>query len=155
MHDNIFESDCDAIVNTVNCVGVMGGGLAKQFRLRYPEMNLAYQHACARGEVITGKMWEWYNYPLRKWIINFPTKDDWRNPSKIEYVNDGLQDLRRVIDDLNLPSIAIPALGCGLGGLKWVDVEALIAKWLAPGAILIKGGVRVDIYPPTGRKYTL
>lgn len=148
-HDNIFDSDCRAIINTVNCVGVMGGGLAKQFRLRHPEMNLAYQAACANGQVKVGKMWSWYDSVESRWLINFPTKDDWRDPSEMEYIEDGLEDLRLVIADLNLHSIAIPPLGCGLGGLDWDDV--------LPRIISILGDVtaRVEIYPPNGKKYAL
>lgn len=147
MTDNIFDSDCEAIVNTVNCVGVMGGGLAKQFRLRYPEMNRDYQAACARGEVQIGKMYNWYDHP-DCWIINFPTKDDWRNPSQLSYIIDGLKDLRLVIADLHLKSIAIPPLGCGLGGLEWADVRPLIEE-------LRDIAARVEVYPPDGPKYLL
>lgn len=149
MHDNIFDSDCAAIVNTINCVGVMGGGLAKQFRLRYPDMNHAYQLACGAGRVQVGKMWNWYHAPEDRWIINFPTKDDWRNPSELNYVRDGLVDLALVIDDLGLHSIAIPPLGCGLGGLKWSDVLPVIHKQLRNVT------AHIEIYPPDGRKYAI
>lgn len=148
MSDNIFDSDCGAIVNTINCVGVMGGGLAKQFRERYPEMNADYQNACARGQIQIGKMWNWYSHPDKRWLINFPTKDDWRDPSKLRYVTEGLVDLRKVVEDLKV-SIAIPPLGCGLGGLEWKFVEPLITSTFADIP------TRVDIYPPLGRKYTL
>lgn len=147
--DSIFDSGCAAIVNAVNCVGVMGGGLAKQFRLRYPDMNSAYQSACAMGQVRIGKMWNWYHAPEGRWLINFPTKDDWRNPSLLSYIRDGLADLALVIDDLGLHYIAIPPLGCGLGGLKWEDVLPLIYEGL--------GNVtaHIEIYPPDGRKYAI
>jgi O-acetyl-ADP-ribose deacetylase (regulator of RNase III) len=158
MHDDIFASICEALVNPINCVGVMGGGLAKQFRLRYWDMNKAYQDACARGEVKVGKMWQWWEQPLfqkdgtireARWIINFPTKDDWRNPSKIEYIRDGMEDLVRVISDLHLSSIAIPGLGAGLGGLDWPEVEAVIHHGLRNVT------AHVEIYPPEGRKYII
>ena len=150
MPDNIFDSDCDAIINTINCVGNMGGGLAAQFRLRYPVMNEAYQGACAHGQVRTGKMWTWFDRNEGRWLINFPTKDDWRHPSEISYIIEGLQDLRQVLYDLRLESVAIPPLGCGLGGLKWAEVEPLIREALAD-----LDGVRVDIYPPDVPHYTM
>lgn len=143
--DNIFDSDCDAIINTINCVGNMGGGLAAQFRYRYPLMNEEYQSACARGHIQTGKMWNWWDHEEQRWLINFPTKDDWRDPSELSYVKDGLRDLALVVDDLHLTSLAIPPLGCGLGGLKWVDVEPLI--------IAADLRCRLEIYPPDGPKY--
>ena len=148
-YDNIFNSDCEAIVNTINCVGVMGGGLAKQFRLRYPAMNEAYQGACARGEVKVGKMWHWWEASEQRWLINFPTKHDWRNPSELEWVEVGLQDLRKVIADLHLHSIAIPPLGCGLGGLQWDDVLPMIVNALGDVT------AHIEIYPPDGKKYAL
>lgn len=148
--DNIFDSDADAIINTVNIVGVMGGGLAAQFRDRYPAMNADYQQACANRQLEIGKMWSWYDDAGKRWLINFPTKLDWRDPSQNSYVIDGLVDLKKVIADLKLTSIAIPPLGCGLGGLHWEEIEPLIA-----GALGDLEGVRVDIYPPNGVKYTL
>lgn len=148
---DIFESDCDAIINTVNCVGVMGGGLAAAFRERYPRLNQDYQTACANGQVQVGKMWNWFIDDELVWAINFPTKDDWRNPSELTYIKDGLQDLRKVIADLRLSSIAIPPLGCGLGGLNWSDVLPMIKEALGD-----LDGVRIDIYPPNNEdKYTL
>jgi O-acetyl-ADP-ribose deacetylase (regulator of RNase III) len=153
-HDNIFESDCDAIVNTINCVGNMGGGLAKAFRERFPDMNEAYQHACANDKVRVGQMWTWWQKPWDwrpqgQWIINFPTKADWRNPSQLQYIADGLVDLKGVIHDLHLTSIAIPALGCGLGGLDWEEVEPLLIDLAGqtPAAL--------HIYPPEGKFYTI
>lgn len=148
--DNIFESDCQAIINTVNCVGVMGGGLAKQFRQRYPYMNDAYQRICARGEMRPGRIWPYWDGHERRWLINFPTKLDWRNPSELSYIEDGLKDLRRVTADLHLDSIAVPPLGCGLGGLRWDDVLPLIKEYLGD-----LDRVRVEIYPPDGKKYDL
>ena len=159
-HDNIFESDCEAIVNTINTKGHMGAGLARKFGDRYPEMELAYQHACAKGYVEVGRMWTWLHHgknladPTR-WIINFPTKDDWRNPSRYDYIVDGLEDLQRVILDLHLKSIAIPALGSGLGGLNWDVVRALICTELDHLTHLRVPSIRIDIYPPEGKHYSL
>ena len=150
MSDNIFDSDCDAIVNTINCVGVMGGGLAAQFRQRFPEMNEAYEIQCGEGIIRPGRMWVWHGGGDHdKYLVNFPTKDHWKDPSKLEYIEDGLRDLRHALHVLGIKSIAIPPLGCGLGGLKWDDVEPLIKQYLAGVP------VRVDIYPPDGPKYTL
>lgn len=145
-NNNIFDSDCDAIINTINCVGVMGGGLAAKFRARYPAMNDSYQEACARGKVEVGKMWHWWEPDEQRWLINFPTKDDWRDPSELKYVEDGLIDLRKVCADLHLTSLAIPALGCGLGGLDWDAVEPLIHYYLDDLDI------RLVLYPPQERR---
>lgn len=154
---NIFDTTCEAAVNTINCVGVMGGGLAKQFRLRFPEMNEAYMSACGNNKVKIGKMWEWWDAETGLWIINFPTKDDWRQPSKLEYITDGLKDLQLVIADLKVQSIAIPALGCGLGGLDWSVVEPLIVRGMQElmASPLSHPVHRVEIYTPTGGMYTL
>lgn len=149
--DNIFDSNCEAIINTINCVGVMGGGLAKAFRERYPEMNEAYQGACAHNQVKVGKMWSWFDHGRGQWLINFPTKDDWRNPSKYDYIIDGMQDLKAVIADLHLKSIAIPALGCGLGGLRWEDVRVIIHHTLQN----LADDTIIEIYPPNAAKYIL
>ncbi len=119
---DIFESECEAIVNTVNCYGKMGKGLALEFKNRYPEMFLVYKRACDEGRVKVGKMHIWKN------IINFPTKDHWRNPSKMEYITSGLQDLVEVIKEKGVKSIAIPPLGCGLGGLNFYLVKKQIEE---------------------------
>lgn len=146
---NIFDSDCEAIVNTVNCVGVMGKGLALQFKQRYPQMYASYRAACTKDQVSIGEMRVWYE-PNGKVIINFPTKIHWRNPSQLWFITEGLHDLKRVIRTLGLTSVAIPPLGCGNGGLDWTEVKSLIH------AILGNLGIRVDIYPPNnGAMYTL
>lgn len=148
---NIFDSTADALVNTINCVGVMGGGLAGQFRIKYPEMNEAYEAACKNGEVQVGKMWNWYDEASSQWLINFPTIDrDWANPT-LDYIVDGLKDLQQVIADLNLTSIAIPALGCGIAGFKWEDVQPLIHSAMNETA----DDVEVEIYTPDAVKYLL
>ena len=153
-HDNIFESHAQAIVNPINCVGNMGGGLARLFRLRYPEMNEAYQLACAGGLIVPGRMWVWHHTgknltdPSRA-IINFPTKLDWRNPSEMEYIEDGLEDLRLVIADLKLESIAFPPLGCGLGGLDWEEVEPMLIDLAG------RTSACLHIYRPEGKYYQI
>ncbi|HEY9293248.1 MAG TPA: macro domain-containing protein, partial [Microlunatus sp.] len=125
---DLLAADVDALVNTVNCVGVMGKGIALQFKRRYPKMFKAYQQACRHGEVRVGRMFvvptDELNGP--QFVINFPTKRHWRSPSKIEFIEDGLADLRRVVEELGIQSIAIPPLGAGNGGLDWDAVEPRI-----------------------------
>lgn len=129
---NIFdETDADALVNPVNCVGVMGAGLALQFRKRYPDMFLSYRKACVASRVRVGEM---YVYKIKgqfpRYIINFPTKQHWSNPSKVEYIQTGLHDLIRILKDLKIGKVAIPPIGCGLGGLPWGVVRKMVAEAL-------------------------
>lgn len=129
---DLFQSGAEALVNTVNCVGVMGKGLALQFKNRYPENYALYRKACSQGRVQPGKLYvvSVYEDFNKKIIINFPTKYHWRNPSEYIYITSGLADLRYVINDLRIRSIAIPPLGCGLGGLRWDVVKNLITDAL-------------------------
>jgi O-acetyl-ADP-ribose deacetylase (regulator of RNase III) len=124
---NVLDSDCEAIVNTVNCYGKMGKGLALLYKRKFPQMFLAYKRACDEGKVKTGTMHLWKN-PNGGWVINFPTKDHWRNPSQMEWIVLGLQNLVEVIKDKDIKSIAIPPLGCGLGGLEWYRVRGEIKR---------------------------
>jgi len=123
----------DAIVNTVNSVGVMGKGIALEFKKRYPENFIEYKKACQSKELKIGKS---LVFPIEdelihtKFIINFPTKVHWRNPSKIEYIEEGLNDLAEIIRDKEIKSILMPALGCGNGNLDWDIVKPLIKKKL-------------------------
>ncbi len=130
INGDIFTSNADAFINTVNCVGVMGKGLALEVKKRYPDCFLQYKNACAQGLVKTGKM-HVYADESGKYIINFPTKNHWRYNSQMSYIEEGLVDLCTVIKDLKLKSIAIPALGCSNGGLNWSDVKPVIIKHLA------------------------
>jgi O-acetyl-ADP-ribose deacetylase (regulator of RNase III) len=125
---DIFTIDSQAIVNTVNCVGVMGRGIALQFKKKYPENYKDYEAACKRKEVKPGKMFVHDTRKLinPKYIINFPTKRHWRGKSRLEDIESGLKDLIKVIIDRNIQSIAIPPLGAGLGGLDWFTVKNLI-----------------------------
>lgn len=128
---DLFTSGAEALVNPVNTVGVMGGGLAWAFKSRFPVMEREYRKQCRRGELTVGTMHVWRNSDPNgspRWIINFPTKADWRDPSRIEYITSGLSDLVRVIREHQVSSVAIPALGCGLGGLEWAAVEPLIQQ---------------------------
>lgn len=127
---NLLKADVEAYVNPVNTVGVMGAGLALQFRNTYPAMFTAYQQACRERQITVGAMHVW---PFRvpgenqdRYIINFPTKNHWRGKSRRSYIDDGLVDLVRVISDLGIKSIAVPALGCGLGGLAWSTVRSRV-----------------------------
>lgn len=136
---NLFESGVQAIVNPVNCVGVMGAGLALEFKKRYPQMFRFYADACKKNEVKTGQIWVWREKRLEEitlpdgrtvlepeWIMNFPTKQHWKNPSKLEWIASGLDDLAIRARMNGVESIAIPALGCGYGGLKFDAVKSLI-----------------------------
>lgn len=130
---NLLESDAAAIVNTVNTVGIMGKGIALQFKNQYPNNYKLYAMACKAKEVVVGKMFVTEETSLlggKKIIINFPTKTDWRKPSEYSYIETGLQDLVKVIEDKNIKSIAIPPLGAGNGGLDWNKVKELIEKYL-------------------------
>lgn len=125
---NLLDSDAEALVNTVNEIGVMGKGVALMFRDAFPENTRRYTTACKSNQVNVGKMFVVQD--KNRFIINFPTKKHWRNPSKIEWIRDGLQDLVSVILEKQIKSIAIPKLGCGAGGLEWVDVKKEIENAL-------------------------
>ena len=130
---NLLEADAEALVNTVNTQGVMGKGLALAFKKTFPENFQAYAQACQSGQVETGKMFITEQQALLgpRWIINFPTKQHWRDPSKLEWIDQGLEDLRKNLADNQIVSVAIPPLGCGLGGLDWQLVKPRIADALA------------------------
>lgn len=130
---NLLEAEAEALVNTVNTVGVMGKGIALMFKEAYPENFREYVDACKRGDVIVGKMFVTERHALHgaRWIINFPTKKHWRGASRLEWVVAGLDDLRRVIEEKGIRSIAIPPLGTGNGGLDWRDVRPVVTKMLA------------------------
>lgn len=124
------QTDVHAIVNTVNCVGVMGKGIALEFKKEYPENFRIYQRLCLNKQVHVGKMLPYHiQRPYGpKYVINFPTKLHWRNDSKIEYIAEGLEDLKRLCQELFITKIAMPRLGCGNGGLDWLDVLPLIKQ---------------------------
>jgi O-acetyl-ADP-ribose deacetylase (regulator of RNase III) len=127
---NLLTADAEALVNTVNTVGVMGKGIALQFKRAFPGNYKAYKRACDRGEVKLGRMFVWDTGGLTaghpRYIINFPTKGHWRARSKLSDIEAGLVDLVRVIREHDIRSVAVPPLGCGHGGLQWRDVEPLI-----------------------------
>jgi O-acetyl-ADP-ribose deacetylase (regulator of RNase III) len=130
---NLLEEDAQALVNAVNCVGVMGKGIALQFKQAFPENFQQYKKACDAKEVQPGRMFTVPTGKLfnPKYIINFPTKRHWREKSKIEYVQTGLKALVAEVQQLGINSIAIPALGCGNGGLDWLEVKPLIESAFA------------------------
>ena len=127
---DMFDMTVDIRVNTVNCVGVMGAGVALAFKTRYPAMFSAYKKACDAGEVRPGLLHIWQS--PTEWILNFPTKRHWRENSKYEDIEAGLKDLRTYLDSLGRPvRVALPALGCGHGNLDWPRVANLIERHLA------------------------
>lgn len=144
---DILRSDADALVNTVNCVGVMGRGIALQFKRAYPGNFKAYAAACKREEVRPGRMFVHATGQLAppRLIINFPTKRHWRANSRIEDIDAGLVDLVTAIREHNICSIAVPPLGAGLGGLDWQDVRARIEQALSG-----LDDVDVQVYEPKG-----
>ena len=130
---NILDSKAQALVNTVNTVGVMGKGIALQFKKAFPNNFKEYHTAYKKDELEIGKLLVTVDRNVssgEKIIINFPTKKDWRKPSEYEYVEQGLKDLLRIIDQYKLKSVAIPPLGAGNGGLKWEKVKGIINKYL-------------------------
>lgn len=149
---DLLSSDADALVNTVNCVGVMGKGIALQFKRRFPLVYKEYAAACKRGEVEVGRMHVVPTGQLEgpRWVINFPTKKHWRSPSKLDYVAAGLDDLRRVLVELEITSVAIPPLGAGNGGLDWADVAPLIVA-----ALHDLPNVRAIVYEPSSEVRTI
>lgn len=142
---NLLGADVDALVNTVNTVGVMGKGVALQFRRAYPAMFDDYARAAKAGRVELGQMHVWATGALSgpRYVINFPTKAHWRARSKLTDIERGLADLVRVIRELEITSIAIPPLGCGNGGLDWRDVEPRIRTALSEVP-----DVEAIVYPP-------
>ena len=125
---DIFDSQCQAIINTVNCEGKMGKGLAYQFKKKFPEMEQDYVKVCLNGELYPGKL---HIYQEKNFlIINFPTKKKWREKSKIEYIIIGLRKLKEEIIKKGIKSVAIPPLGAGNGGLNWNEVKTEINREL-------------------------
>lgn len=131
---NLLNANVEALVNTVNCVGVMGKGIALQFKNAFPENYKKYAYACKQGKVQIGKMFVYdisSIFSSQKYIINFPTKTHWRYSSELRFIETGLEDLAITIQKLKINSIAIPPLGCGNGGLNWRIVKPLIIDALS------------------------
>ncbi|HMQ49693.1 MAG TPA: macro domain-containing protein [Saprospiraceae bacterium] len=136
---NMLSAPVEALVNTVNTVGVMGKGIALQFKESFPENYKAYALAAKREEIKTGKMFvtALNRIDQLRYIINFPTKQHWKAPSQLSYISEGLVDLRHILLELNIQSVAIPPLGCGNGGLDWAVVRPMIEQALT--------GLEIDI----------
>lgn len=147
---NLLDSQADAVVNTVNTVGIMGKGIALMFKEAFPANFREYEAASKRGDVRTGKMFVTERPAMMgppRWIINFPTKEHWRGKTRLEWIEAGLQDLRSVIFEKKIASIAVPPLGCGNGGLEWRVVRPVIERALADLT-----DVDLIVYEPT-REY--
>ncbi|MBK6901737.1 MAG: macro domain-containing protein [Saprospirales bacterium] len=145
---NLLQAQTEAIVNTVNTVGVMGKGIALQFREAFPENYKLYRQAVNRGDVVIGKMFVYRSAQLdgTRYIINFPTKEEWFRPSSYAYIEEGLKDLVRVIQLSGIKSVAIPPLGCGHGGLDWKIVKTMIEQ-----AMSSLPEVEVVLYEPDAK----
>lgn len=128
----LLNEPVDALVNAVNCVGVMGKGIALQFKKKFPNNFKAYQEACGKNEIKIGKVFFTENRDLfqPKYIINFPTKIHWNEQSRLEYIEKGMDDLIEKIKNLKIKSIALPALGCGNGGLEWKNIKEIMIRKL-------------------------
>lgn len=144
---SILTEDVEALVNTVNCVGVMGRGIALQFKNAFPENYRAYAVACGRGEVVPGRMFVYETMAMinPRYIINFPTKRHWKGKSRLEDIETGLTALKQELRERGIRSIAIPPLGCGLGGLDWNEVRPRIETALSEFPEL-----RAVVYEPQG-----
>jgi O-acetyl-ADP-ribose deacetylase (regulator of RNase III) len=143
---NLLEADAEALVNTVNTEGMMGKGIALQFKKKYPEMYEGYRRACEIGKVIPGRMYvfersDGFN---PRYIINFPTKRHWRSPSRMKDIEIGLAALKEEIEKRGIRSVAVPALGCGNGGLDWQEVRPAIER-----ALKGLSNVKVSLFPPS------
>jgi len=136
---NIFDSSSQVIVNTVNCAGVMGRGIAFEFKHRFPEMFRAYKNVCEQGLLIPGKLLLWTQ--SNPWILNFPTKNHWKYPSKLAYIDAGLKKFISTYSQKQISSISFPLLGTSHGGLLWEDVRTLMYKYLEEAPNLV-----VEIY---------
>jgi len=125
----LLEANTQTLVNTVNCVGVMGKGIAKAFKQREPNMFTAYKRICDDKLLEPGKLWLWRG--SEQWVLNFPTKRHWRSPSKIEWVESGLDKFVQTFEAQGVTEIAFPKLGCGNGGLEWEEVKLLMERYLS------------------------
>lgn len=133
LESSVFESPAQTLVNTVNTVGVMGKGIAKEFKKRYPRMFREYRELCDAGSLEVGKLHLWRSDT--RWVLNFPTKTTWKLPSKLEYVESGLRKFVDTYKELGITSISFPPLGCGNGNLDWYDVRPVMESYLSKVSI--------------------
>ena len=140
IHGNIFNSKCQTVVNTVNCVGVMGKGIAQVYKLRYPMMFAEYKAHCKNKLIKPGILWLFNKQKNAPWILNFPTKYHWKYPSKIEWIESGLKKFVDTYEKKGIKSIAFPLLGTHNGGLDKEEVKSLMNKYLS------KCSIDIEIY---------
>lgn len=139
IYGNVFSSRAQTIVNTVNCVGVMGAGIALEYRLRYPDMYAKYVALCERGAIGIGKLWLYK--AADRWVLNFPTKRDWKHPSKVSYLEEGLSKFAATFREKDIRSIAFPVLGADKGGIPEEASLEVMLRHLDP-----LDGVEIEIY---------
>ena len=136
---DIFRSKCQTLVCPVNTVGVMGAGLAKAFKEKYPGLNAFYRNACEEGELTIDTLMIWTVPGKKRKVLLFPTKQDWRAPSNIEWIEANLRELARFYCALGVESLAMPAVGCGCGGLDWHEqVRDLTYRHLYPISLQVE-----------------
>jgi O-acetyl-ADP-ribose deacetylase (regulator of RNase III) len=140
---SLFDSKAQTLVNAVNCVGVMGKGIALEFKKRFPDMFQDYVMRCEAGRVWIGEPYL-YRRAMEPWIVNFPTKRDWRSRSRLEDITTGLDSLERHYREWGVTSLAVPALGCGQGHLEWTLVRPILLRFLS------RLEVPVELYAPPG-----
>jgi len=141
---NIFTTNAQTLVNTINCEGVMGAGIALECRLRFPKMFERYQELCLNKQLVPGKLWIYRNQ--ERWILNFPTKNSWKHPSRLDYLEQGLDKLNATWQEQGIQSIAFPVLGSDRGGLDENVVIALMSEKLA--ALSEQISVQIYKYDP-------
>lgn len=138
MNGNIFDSNCDVLVNTTNCIGPMGAGIAKQFREKDYQLYLKYKHLCESGSISPGILWIYNSLPIGKRVLCFPTKKHWKDASKLEYILLGLDKFVNTYESKKIDSIAFPVLGCGLGGLDKNIVVPIMKEYFSKTDIYIE-----------------
>lgn len=140
---DLFDSEVQTLVNTVNCVGIMGKGIALEFKKRFPKMFKDYENLCKQGEVKLGQPYL-YTQMFGKWILNFPTKDHWRSVTKLQDIINGLDYLKKHYKEWGIKSLAVPPLGCGYGQLEWRVVGPTIYRYMK------QLDIPVELYAPYG-----